>query len=434
MRMVRLAVLLSAGMSLPVVLLGDAMPGEEYALRRQKVLEAMEEGVLLLRNSGTFGADGFQGNQDFYYLTGLSQEGGALLLAPGGVRFRSREPGADYYDGKIYREILLLPEASSFDLRWDGPKLAEAEAREISGLETVLPLGKFPAILNAALSDASLLYFEAPPAAIAGAAGDPDLSFLKNLRERFFWLEIRNAAVLVHPLRVVKSRLELDRIQRAVDLTGEGIREVLGQARAGILESEIEGIIGRVFLGQGARFSFPPIVGAGKNSTILHYRENSHRLGEGEVVVLDVGARVEQYAADVSRTFPVSGTFSDRQAEIYRLVLSAQRAGIDAIRSGVTFSEIHAASFRVIEDAGYGDSFLHGTSHHLGLDVHDVGDLHAPLPAGAVITVEPGIYLQGEEIGVRIEDVVLVTETGNQVLSDAIPRDIKAIESAMSRK
>ena len=433
MRMVRLAALLSAGLTMPIVLPGESMAGEEYARRRQKVLEAMGEGVLLLRNSPVAGAEAFQGNRDFHYLTGLSQEGGVLLLAPGGARFRDRQPGADYYDGKVYREILFLPKTSSFDRRWDGPKMEPgAAAREVSGLATVMPLEKFPAILNAALADAAVLYFEA--AAAEAAAADPDRTFLRDLRERFFWLEIRNAAPLIHPLRVVKSGLELDRIRSAVDLTGEGILEVLGQVRPGILESEIEGILAKVFLERGARFSFPPIVGSGKNSTILHYRKNNRRLGEGEVVVLDVGARVAEYAADVSRTFPVSGAFSERQAEIYRLVLEAQGAGIDAVRPGATFSEIHAAAFRVIEDAGYGESFLHGTSHHLGLDVHDVGDLHAPLPAGAVLTVEPGIYLPDEGIGIRIEDVVLVTQTGNQVLSEAIPRDIDAIEAAMSRK
>lgn len=404
----------------------------EFSGRRQQVLSAMEGGVLLVRNTAAAGPGDSPGSRDFYYLTGIREEGGLLLLAPAGIRVRG--VGSDYYGGPPVREVLLLPESCDRKLRWDGPRLGPGEAaRQVSGIGAVHPLAELDRILAVALSGETVLYYDAAMPAGVGAPLGGSLEFLKKLRERYFWLEVRDAGRLIHPLRMAKSPAEVDRIQRAVDLTGEGIREVLAAVEPGMRESSLEGILSRLFLDRGARFAFPVIVGSGVNSTILHYRDNRDRLETGAIVVLDVGARVDGYASDISRTFPVSGKFSDRQGEIYRLVLEAQKAAFGVIRPGATLDEIHRASFQVIAAAGYGEGFIHGTTHHLGLDVHDVGGLQAPLPEGAVITVEPGVYLPEENLGVRIEDDVLVTPTGHRVLSDAIPREPEAIESAMSR-
>jgi Xaa-Pro aminopeptidase len=425
-------ILLGVGLAGP----GDSMTAEwdpsEFLHRRQQVLRDMPEGVLLVRSTTDSGEAGFQGSRDFFYLTGIEQDGGVLLLAPGGIRVRGT--GADYYGGRPSHEVLFLPEAGARELRWDGPRLGPgAAARELSGIEPVHPLGELERVLGAALPGEKVLYFSAPAPLAMNAPPGESLGYLKDLRERYFWLEVRDAGRLIHPLRMAKSPAEITRIERAVDLTGEGINEVLAAAGPGMRESEVEGILGRRFLAHGARFAFPTIVGSGGNSTILHYKENREVLEAGDIVVLDVGARVDGYASDISRTFPVSGRFSPRQAEIYRLVLGAQRAGIEAVRPGATLDEVHRAAFRFVEAAGYGEFFVHGTTHHLGLDVHDVGDLQAPLPAGAVITVEPGIYLPEEKLGVRIEDDVLVTESGRRVLSEAIPKELEAIESAMTR-
>ncbi|MCZ6671244.1 MAG: Xaa-Pro peptidase family protein [Acidobacteria bacterium] len=405
---------------------------EEFVQRRAQILREIGAGVLLVRNSADRGEVAFQGNRDFLYLTGINETEGVLLMAPRGARVRGS--GSDYFGSPLHREILFLAEIGERERRWNGPKIGPGrEAAEISGVEAVFPLRLLDRVLADTFSTANILHFSAASSPRLDGPLNGNLRFLENLRKRFFWLEVRDAGRLIHSLRMVKSPAEVAKIQKAVDLAGEGIWEVLKQAAPGILESEVEGILGKMFLSRGARFSFDPIVASGGNSTILHYRANRDRLQDGELVVLDIGASVDHYASDITRTFPVSGTFSPRQAEIYRLVLKAQRAGIGAVRPGVTLSEIHQVAFQIIQEAGYGEFVVHGTSHHLGLDVHDVGNIHIPLSAGAVITVEPGIYLPEENLGVRIEDDILVTESGNRVLSDAIPRELEAIESAMSR-
>jgi Xaa-Pro aminopeptidase len=247
-------------------------------------------------------------------------------------------------------------------------------------------------------------------------------------------VEIENASHLLEHMRMVKSDLEIAAIEHAIAVTHQGLTDLLAQMAPGVSEFQLDGVLEGSFKRQGAQhMAFEPIVGSGGESTILHYERRDQLLQAGELLLLDVGAEWNHYCADISRTFPVDGTFTARQAEIYDIVLAASRAAIAAVRPGVTTLEVHEVAKDVIRSAGYVDDFIHGTSHHLGLDVHDAADYGLPLAPGMVITIEPGVYLPDEELGVRLEEDVLVTEDGARVLSSAIPVERLDVEAWIAR-
>jgi Xaa-Pro aminopeptidase len=230
-------------------------------------------------------------------------------------------------------------------------------------------------------------------------------------------------------MRRLKDADEVARLEEAIAVTGDAVTAAMAAARPGMVEHELEGEMLRVYRSRGAGLSFESIVASGPNACFGHYRDNSRRIEAGELVLLDTGGSVGGYRADVTRTFPVDGRFTARQREVYEAVLDAERQAIASVRPGVTLGDVHARAFDVIEAAGFGPAFYHGTAHYLGLHTHDVGDPFAPLEPGAVITVEPGIYLPDEAIGIRIEDDVLVTEGGRRVLTEAIPKELEEVEA-----
>jgi Xaa-Pro aminopeptidase len=235
---------------------------------------------------------------------------------------------------------------------------------------------------------------------------------------------------------MVKAETEVALLRKAIDITMEAHREAAGVIAPGVFEYEVEGVLEYTFRRNGAeRPAFPSIVGSGPFTTILHYDRNDRQMMDGDLVVVDIGAEYSGYAADVTRTYPVSGRFTDRQREIYQIVLDAQKAALERVRPGVAIggpNGVHAAAARVIAEAGYAEYFIHGTSHYLGLYVHDVGSSGRPLEAGMVLTVEPGIYLPEEGLGVRIEDDVLVTADGCKNLSAGLPRSSADVEAWMA--
>ncbi len=232
---------------------------------------------------------------------------------------------------------------------------------------------------------------------------------------------------------MIKSPEEISAIEKAIAITHAGITDLISAASPGITEYQLESILEQSFKLQGAQhMAFPPIVGSGERSAILHYERKDQTLEPGQLLMIDVGAEWNHYCADISRTFPVDGKFTARQAQIYDLVLKAQDAALAVIRPGVSVGEIQEATEDVFRRAGYIDYFIHGTSHHLGVDVHDKADYNLVLSAGMVITVEPGIYIPEEDIGIRIEDDVLVTDKGYRLLSAQIPRRREAVERWMS--
>jgi Xaa-Pro aminopeptidase len=232
----------------------------------------------------------------------------------------------------------------------------------------------------------------------------------------------------------MKSATEVALLEKAIQITTKAEGAAAKVIAPGAMEYEVEAALEYEFRRNGAeRPGFPSIVGSGPFSTVLHYDKSTRRMEAGDVVVVDIGAEYSGYSADVTRTFPVSGKFSPRQKEIYEIVLNAQNAAIAQVKPGATFETIHAAAFNYIRSKGYSEYFIHGTSHHIGLQVHDVGSASRPLEPNMVITVEPGIYIPEEQLGIRIEDDVLVTRSGYRVLSE-FPKEVEEIEALVQKK
>ncbi len=397
------------------------------AARRAALLAQLDGGLLLARGQAPGGP-----SANFAYLTGIEEPRAALLLAHDGVRIMTgrNHPGPDYVRGKVARQVLFLPAPDALASRWgeDAAATTASVTAAAAGVDAVLPVAQLAPLLEQALPQHGRLhYVRAAPASLAAAA-DPDAEFVAQIRRSFFAVELRDATPAVHELRRIKDAGEIERIERAAAVTAEAFERLLASPLAGRREHEIEAEIARVYRSRGATHAFEPIVASGPRAVLLHYTANRGTTAAEEVLLVDTGARLDGYCSDVTRCLPVGGRFTARQREVYDAVLRAEREAIALCRPGTSISEIHARTWEVIHAAGFGERFIHGTSHHLGMETHDVGDVHRPLEAGCVITIEPGIYLPDEGLGVRIEDDVLVTERGPRVLTAAIPVEAGEIE------
>lgn len=402
------------------------------AARRVRLLERFPDGLILVRGTGPR-----EFNPNFFYLTGLTECTGMLALSASGMRISTGRdhPGPDYLRGRIAHQVLFLPASDPVAARWgeDAHATHEGTHEDAVGVDAVLPADEFPMRLAGWLQGATRLnYVRAASASVNGP--DDDAAFVDSIRNRFLNLEWRDATAAVADLRTVKDDVELAAIERAAEVTVAGFDRVLRSVRPGMMEYQVDAELAAAYRSAGAEHAFDPIVGAGRNALKLHYLDNAGSIKAGDLVLVDSGARLDGYGADVTRTFPANGTFSPRQRELYAVVLAAQTAVIEAIRPGALLGDLHAIAWRSIDSAGYGAAFIHGIGHHLGIETHDAGDIHQPLRAGAVITVEPGIYLADEGIGIRIEDDVWVTEDGSRTLTSAIPKTIEAIEASMARR
>jgi len=271
-----------------------------------------------------------------------------------------------------------------------------------------------------------------------GALVSPDAALPRELdlygkvAQRVPGSRIVNSSGLVRAMRVAKEPRELGLMRRAVAATERGMRAGMAAARPGMTEFQLKTIIEDEFRRAGARgVAFPSIVGVARNTTVLHYTGSDNVIRAGDMILCDIGAEVDYYAADVTRTFPVDGRFTPEQRGIYETVLAAQQAAAAVLRPGAIYEDLQRAANNVMDRAGHRDDFWHGLGHFVGLDVHDVGDLAKPLPAGAVVTIEPGIYLPQRNFGVRIEDEFLVTASGNEQLSRSIPQSVAEVEAAV---
>ena len=464
-------------------------PAEELAERRTRILEGMGSGIMIL-----FGAEPkvfsndvnypYRQESNLFYLTGISQPGATLVLLPG---------------NRSQNEILFLPRRDPAREIWTGHMIGVAEARQRTGIEHVWPAEEYDPFVEAVLAGKTYAKRPSDDAGdyrtigesiargipvhvwlLADAASRYGSRYPRALRfaaeaARFPAVQVRLASRLFRDQRVVKSSWELRRLQRAVDITGLAQRAIMGRAAVTskpLNESVLDGIILSTYRRHGAHWGFPSIVAAGPNATTLHYEENSREIAEGELVLADIGAAVGNYTADVTRTFPAGGVFTEAQREVYEIVLDAQARAIAAVRPGMTIRRLHEVARKAIvaglhelglitDTSGnqYRMWYMHGTSHWLGLDVHDVGGRDMPFRPGMVITVEPGIYVREDtlenlddtprnralieavrpaferfrNIGIRIEDDVLVTEDGHRVLSEGTPKSIEAIEAFMAK-
>jgi Xaa-Pro aminopeptidase len=400
---------------------GSDPSASQFVARRAELRKALPNGAIVLFGRAEADSDdlrsGFFQEPNFYYLTGWNQPGAVMVIEP-------------------ERDILFLPAKDPEAEKWTGVKASaqDANAAAITGFDHVKPSPTLEEELLRLLARYPRLY------ALKGTTGAAKLERLAPLRD------ISDARPAIARLRMKKSREEIALIERATEVSIEAHRASWKRAEPGLYEYQIAATMEAVFVDRGCeRPAYAPIVGSGPNSVFLHYSRNRRRMDGGEVLLMDVAAECAGYTSDITRTIPVGRKFSKRQKEIYDVVLGAQKAAIAAIKPGMTIGKntpnsIYKIAYDYIDTHGrdrrgetLGKYFTHGLSHHVGLEVHDASDTYAPLEAGMVITVEPGIYIPEEDLGVRIEDVVLVTEKGARVLSGALPRDAEEIEKAMKR-
>jgi Xaa-Pro aminopeptidase len=420
------------------------VPVERLVARREALAKRVGNGVVVLRSGmersieGSYPQDSdYREDNDFFYLTGVEVPNAALVLTARG--------------GAIGDMVLYLPPRDTVthyrSEQWVGPQLTpgpEATARTgIKDVRSAERLGpELPPLVFAPESPArhGVLLVKAGP-------GQADTPLLKDSLlgrvQAGAGIRVENLADQTAVLRLVKDADEIARLRRAIGITGDAQAEAMRRMEPGMNEYEIEALIEYVFRRSGAeRLGFPTIIGSGPNSTLLHYDKNRRRIEDGDLVVMDIGAEFGYYTADITRTVPASGRFTPRQRAIYELVLGAQEAAIKAVRPGITVQRLdqiareymRANSGQLCGAVTCDRHFVHGLSHWLGMDVHDVGRIDTPLAPGMVLTIEPGIYLSDERLGVRIEDDVLVTPSGAEVLSAAVPKRPDAIETLMQEK
>lgn len=395
----------------------------EYQARRKKVLSGLKGAVgIVFAGEGAPPLLGeWMPDMNFKYLTGIDDEPGAMVF------FDPSNP-----DAKKRIVLLLKPVNPEIDV-WDGYRdLVSEKLRKETGFESVMRNYMLPRLMTEAAKRTKRLACLHPFAAYS-APVSKDLEIFQKVAARIPGCSIEDKTDLVLNLRLIKSTAEIKQIKEAIKATAFGIERVMGTVRDGVNERDLHNVLVGGFAEMGSiRNAFNPIVGSGHNGTVLHYKSNSGPAKSGELLVLDCGAEIGGYASDITRTMPVSGKFSAKQAKLYNIVLKSQRAAIKAIKPGATMAQVDAASRKVITDAGYGDFYPHGVGHHLGLETHDPSPA-VPLKEGMVVTIEPGIYLPDEGIGIRIEDDIVVTKTGSRNLSSMIPKTIDEVEAAIAK-
>ncbi|REE05787.1 aminopeptidase P N-terminal domain-containing protein [Marinoscillum furvescens] len=389
-------------------------------------------------------ADGtmpFKQNSDLLYLSGIDQEESIVLLAP------------DHPDEKL-REVLFLRETNEEIAIWEGHKFTKEEGTSISGIQNVKWTNDFEKVLYTVLAESEHIYLPTNEhlrnASVVETAND---RFVKEMMSKFPLYKYERLSPILYDLRTIKSPIEVKLIEHACHITEQGFRRILDTVEPGVWEYEVEAEYAHVFLSNRSRgFAYTPIIAGGFNACVLHYIENNQQLKDGDLMLMDVGAEYANYNADMTRTIPVNGRFTKRQRQVYDAVLRVKTQATDLLKPGSSIPEYHKAVGELMteelldlglldkedvknqtaENPAYRKYFMHGTSHHLGLDVHDVGSVYKKFEPGMVFTVEPGIYIREENIGIRLEDDVVITETGHKNLMRNIPIHAEEIEDLMN--
>ncbi len=439
---------------LVAVLAMAAIPGAAW--EREDLSAFHERRVKLVRETGGDGAivlfgygdadlasstTMFRQNEMFYYLTGWNEPDAMMMLVP-----KTGRPGTN--DAGIEKEILFIPPHDFRQEKWTGPKLGpdDADATARTGFPIVKSVTLFQSELLEALKGFNKICTEMTPQPEAGGE-----CFIRDVQSR-----LKKAAPLatlvdfrdlVTRLRMVKSPGEIALIRKAADASVEAHLAAMKTVRPGMWEYEVAARMQYEYQRRGCEWpAYPPIVGSGFYSTVLHYDRNWNQMKNGDVVVMDVAGSYGGYASDVTRTLPVNGKFTPRQKEIYEIVLAAADAAIAAARPGITIGRsgsqgLHQIAYGYIDTHGkdqkgnsLGQYFIHGLGHSVGLNVHDPFDYTQPLQPGMIVTIEPGIYIPEEELGVRIEDMILITEDGCEVLTRRLPRKVEDVEAAMPQR
>ena len=384
----------------------------------------------------------FEQHRDLFYLTGINQEESLLVLCPS-------------CKNTDHKEILFLTKPNKTLTHWEGEKLSKENAFMISGIKTVYWIEDSEKIINNLMSECDTFYINTNEHYRAKVETETrEDRFIKWVQKKYPTKNIERSNPLLQNLRSIKETIELELIQKACDITEKGFRRVLKFIKPGVWEYEIEAEFSHEFLiNKSRKFAYIPIIASGKNSNILHYIENNNQCKDGDVILLDVGAEYANYSSDMTRTVPVSGKFNKRQKEVYNSVLYVKNEATKLLIPGVLWKDHHKEVGKIMtsellklglldksdvqnqsdSNPAFKKYFTHGTSHHLGLDTHDYGNIHEPIEKNMVFTVEPGIYIPKEGFGIRLEDDVVVQESSPPInLMKNIPIEIDEIESLMN--
>jgi Xaa-Pro aminopeptidase len=420
----------------------DRQPNADYRARREALASKVAGVVVLFAPmEASDEVYGFRQEDSFFYLSGLSEPGTALLIASA-VEAKSNSPA------QPYTEILFLPPRNLLQEKWLGPRLDpdNPNATQITGFDRVEEIGKLPDELSRMISGAfPAIYTDVP--SLGESPSTTALAFLKRLNPMLSYHDVKP---MLSSLRTVKDSGEVALLRKAVDASVAAHFAALKTVKPNVTEREISALMQYEWGKRGCeRPAYAPIVGSGFYSTVLHYSQDSNTMKGGDVVVIDAAGEYSMYAADITRTLPINGHFTPRQREIYDIVLAAQQAAVAAFQSGKSNlkrnsdpNSLYKVAYDYINTHGkdlHGDPlgkyFIHGLGHYIGLNVHDPGDYDVPLGPGMAFTIEPGIYIPEENLGVRIEDNFYVDATGKLInLSGALPSKAEDVEKAMAGK
>lgn len=423
-----------------------AIDNQLFVNNRRRFVNQMKDGALAIFNSNDImpsNADGtmpFRQNNDLFHLSGVDQEESILVIFP------------NAYDS-AHREMLFLKETSPQIAVWEGAKLNKEQAFKTSGISSVFWLDQFESVLKNVMHQAKAVYLNSNEHLRATIEVETrDARFTKWIKEHYPLHEIERSAPIMHEIRSVKLPQEIELMKQACQLTKQGVERVLGFLKPGVMEYEVEAELLHEFVKNRSRgFAYEPIIASGASACVLHYTDNNKACNAGEVVLMDFGAEYANYASDLTRCFPVSGKFTPRQKDVYNAVLRVMKSATNMLRPGTHLAQYHKEVGKMMESElvglglidktdiknqnpawpAYKKYFMHGTSHYIGLDVHDVGSWTLPMQEGNAFTCEPGIYIPEEGLGIRLENDILVTSDTPLDLMADIPIEIEEIETLM---
>lgn len=383
----------------------------------------------------------FKQNPDLFYLSGIDQEQTILLLYPD-------------CPNPLYREVLFLRQTNDYIKVWEGYKYTKEQARAASGIENIYWLEDFDNVLHSIVHYADHIYLNTNENdRYAHSVPYRDVRFIEQMRSKYPLHHYERSAPIMRGLRAVKSELEIELTKKACAITRDAFVRVLKFTKPGVKEYEIEAEIIHEFIRQGGTgHAYTPIIASGHNANILHYNDNNQECKDGDVILFDFGAEYANYNADMSRSIPVNGKFTPRQKEVYNAVLHVMKEATKLIVANTVWNTYHEQVGEIMSEQlinlglisttevknqnpnypAYKKYFMHGTSHHLGIDVHDFAGRYTPFAEGNILTVEPGIYIPEEGLGIRLENNILITVTGNIDLMAEIPVEVDEIESIMN--
>jgi Xaa-Pro aminopeptidase len=414
--------------------------------RKNFVNHLQTNAIAIFQSSDEFPRSGdqnfaFKQNPDLFYLSAIDQEQSILLIYPD-------------CPNPLYREVLFLRQTNDHIKVWEGHKYTKSQAQEVSGIQQIYWLEDFDNILHSIVHYADAIFLNTNENdRYAHTVPYRDLRFIDDLRKRYPLHRYERAAPILRKLRAVKSAIEIELTQKACDITGDAFRRVMKFTKPNVMEYEIEAEIIHEFIKQAATgHAYTPIIASGNNANILHYNDNNQPCKDGTLILMDFGAEYGNYNADLTRTIPVNGRFTARQKEVYNAVLTVMKESKKLMISGAIWNAYHEQVGEVMTEEllklklitpaevknqsaaypAYKKYFMHGTSHHLGIDVHDFAGRYTPFEAGNILTCEPGIYIPAEGFGVRLENDILVTAEGNIDLMANIPIEVDEIEAIMN--